>query len=232
MPAPRTGSRQAQVTSEIGRRIVSRRYAAGATLPPQAELLEEFGVSRSILREAIKSLESKGMLDARQRRGTAVTARNLWNLLDADVLGWIAESRADPEMLIRLNEVRQIIEPGACTLAARYASAAQVQRIEDAWLRMVTYVNDVHAFVEADRDFHLALLAASCNEYLAAIGTAISAALTVSLQTTNPTPASNSKALGDHERILAAIQVRDAAAAAKASVVQIAESLRRLRRRR
>ena len=199
-------SRHAQVASELGRRIVSRWYPHASTLPLEAELLSEFGVSRTILREAIKSLESKGMLEARQRRGTVVTPRSHWNLLDRDVLGWIAESGADPEMLIRLNEVRTIVEPGACILAAETATPAQLQQIENAWQRMVDHVKDLQRFVEADRDFHLALLAASGNEYLAAIGTAISAALTVSLRTTNPNVTSNRASLAAHERILRAYE--------------------------
>jgi GntR family transcriptional regulator, galactonate operon transcriptional repressor len=224
-------SRHAQVASELGRRIVSRWYPHASMLPLEADLLNEFGVSRTVLREAIKSLESKGMLEARQRRGTVVTPRSHWNLLDRDVLGWIAESGADPEMLIRLNEVRRIVEPGACILAAEMATSAQLQQIEDAWQRMVQHVKDLQRFVEADRDFHLALLAASGNEYLAAIGTAISAALTVSLRTTNPNASSNRASLAGHERIVRALQRRNGALAAQESMRQLGEALRRLRRR-
>jgi DNA-binding FadR family transcriptional regulator len=77
-PSVRTQSRSAQVAGELGRRIVGRQYAPDSTLPAEAALLEEFGVSRSVLRDAIKSLESKGLLEARQRRGTCVTPRPVW----------------------------------------------------------------------------------------------------------------------------------------------------------
>ena len=102
----RAVSRSTQVASEIGRRIVGRLYAPESTLPPEADLLEEFGVSRTVLRDAIKSLESKGLIEARQRRGTCVTPREHWNMLDAEVLAWVAQSGADPELLIRLTELR------------------------------------------------------------------------------------------------------------------------------
>lgn len=225
----RTGSRSAQVAAELGRRIVGRVYVPASTLPPEATLLEEFGVSRTVLRDAIKSLESKGLLEARQRRGTCVTPRQSWNLLDAEVLGWIAQSGADPQLLIRLTELRMIVEPGACALAAKNGDKAGLQRIEAAWSRMVESVDDPSRFVEADRDFHVALLMAADNEYLAAICTAIAAALTVSLHRTNPTARSNRASLPAHERIVVALRKRDGEAAASESRRQLDEAMKRLR---
>lgn len=225
----RTGSRSSQVTGELGRRIVGRVYPAESTLPLEAALLDEFGVSRTVLRDAIKSLESKGLLEARQRKGTCVTPRQRWNLLDADVLGWIAQSDADPELLIRLTEVRMIVEPGACALAVETGNKAGLQRVEAAWLRMVEGVDEPARFVEADRDFHIALLMAPGNEYLAAIGTAISAALRVSLHRTNPTARSNRASLPAHERIVSALRAGDGEAAARESRRQLDEAMQRLR---
>jgi GntR family transcriptional regulator, galactonate operon transcriptional repressor len=225
----RAGSRSAQVAAELGRRIVGRTYAAGTTLPMEASLLEEFGVSRTVLRDAIKSLESKGLLEARQRRGTCVMPRNGWNMLDAEVLGWVAQSGADPQLLIRLTELRQIVEPGACALAAQSMTDAGMQRIEAAWSRMVVCVDDPVDWVEADRDFHVALLTASGNEYLAAICTAISTALTASLRRTNPTARSNRESLPAHERIIVALRKRDGVAAALESRRQLDEAMLRLR---
>lgn len=222
------GSRHAMVAGELGRRIVSGHYRCGAVLPPEAELLTEFGVSRPVLREAIKSLESKGMLEARQRRGTIVLPRPLWHRLDSDVLGWIAQSGADPDMLVRLTEVRMIVEPGACLLAAESASEASMRAIEDAWTRMQADADDPPRFAESDRDFHLALLAAAGNDYLAAIGTAISAALTVSIQHTNATPEINRASLPSHGRIVAALRKRDGVRAARESHRHFGDTLRLL----
>jgi DNA-binding FadR family transcriptional regulator len=224
-----SASRHSYLATEIGRRIVSGVYASGTLMPPEAQLLAEFDVSRPVLREAIKLLESKGMLEARQRRGTVITSRPHWNLLDPDVLGWIAESGADPGMLFRLTEVRMIVEPGACLLAAQNKDKNALRGIEEAWHRMVTHVDHPQLYVEADRDFHLALLAASGNEYLAAVRTAISAALKVSLQRTNPTVESNRASLDVHERILAALRQRDGARAASASRQQLETAVEWLR---
>lgn len=223
------GSRHNRVAAEIGRRIVVGLYASGALLPPEAELLAEFGVSRPVLREAIKLLEAKGMLEARQRRGTCITERSAWNMLDADVLGWVARSGADPEMLIRLTEVRMIVEPGACLLAAQAGTQEALRRVEETYERMEANVDHPQLYVQADHDFHLALLAACGNEYLAAVGTAISAALEVSLQRTNPTPAGNRASLALHEPIVKALKKRDGAGAARASQRQLEDALRRLR---
>lgn len=224
-------SRHSYIATEIGRRIVSAVYANETLLPPEAQLLAEFGVSRPVLREAIKLLEAKGMLEARQRRGTVITGRRHWNMLDPDVLGWIAESGADPEMFLRLTEVRLIVEPGACLLAAQNPDPDALRGIEDAWHRMVAHVEHPPLYVEADRDFHLALLAASGNEYLAAVGTAISAALKVSVQRTNPTIESNRASLAEHERILSALRRRDGARAATASRRQLGVAVELLRDR-
>ena len=88
---------------------------------------------------------------------------------------------------------------------------------------------DFRAFVEADRDFHVALLMAADNEYLAAICTAIAAALTVSLHRTNPTARSNRASLPAHERIVVALRKRDGEAAASESRRQLDEAMKRLR---
>lgn len=225
----KTQSRSAQVVGQLGRRIVVSQYKPDTILPTESVLLEEFGVSRSVLRDAIKSLESKGMLEARQRRGTFVTPRSNWNMLDAEVLGWVTQSGADPELLIRLTELRMIVEPGACALAARNIDEAGMQKIESAWNRMVECVDDQAGWVAADRDFHLALLIATKNEYLASIGTVISAALTVSLLRTNPAKQSNKASLPAHERIVVALRKRDSVEAARESLAQLEEAMIRLR---
>ena len=226
---PRPGSRSAQLAAELGRRIVGQVYPPASVLPPEASLLQEFGISRTVVRDAIKSLESKGLLQARQRVGTAVTPSAEWNMLDAEVLAWVAQSGADPDFLVRLTELRQIVEPGACALAAQKADAAAMQRLESAWARMAAAADDPVAFVAADRDFHIALLLAADNPYLASICSAIAAALTISLQHTNSTVARNRASLVTHERIVVSLRQRDGQAAAEHSRAQLDEAMQRLR---
>jgi DNA-binding FadR family transcriptional regulator len=227
-PVSRTFSKNAQVASDLGQRIIVGLYPVETTLPREAELLTEFGVSRPVLREAIKILESKGMVESRQQRGVTVLPRERWNFFDADILGWIMHTKADPQILIRLTEVRMIIEPGACRLAVLSASEPGLKRIEDAWHRMNIHVNDDSLYREADRDFHIAILAASGNEYLAALGSVISAALMYSLENTNPID-NNRHSLSWHQNILEAIRNRNGDLAAEASHRQLSAALELLK---
>lgn len=228
---PRTGSKHAQVTTDLGRRIVLGLYAVDSTLPPEAALLTEFGVSRPVLREAIKTLESKGLLESRQQRGVSVMPRDRWNFLDLDVLNWIVQSRADPQMLVRLTEVRMIVEPGACALAAKSGTEFGLARIEEAWERMQANADDAQLYIEADHDFHMAILMASGNEYLASIGTVISVALLGSVERTNPTAANNRASLPLHFPILKALRSHNGKLAARESLRQLEAAMRLLRAR-
>ena len=225
--ASRATSKNAQVASDLGQRITLGLYPVETTLPREADLLAEFGVSRPVLREAIKTLESKGMVESRQQRGITVLPRDRWNFLDIDVLKWIMQTQADPQMLLRLTEVRAIIEPGACMLAAQLGTDAGIKRIEDAWSRMNLHVNDDKLYVEADRDFHIAILMASGNEYLAALGSVISTALMFSLERTNEIE-SNKGSLRWHEGIFEGIRSRNGAIAARASRRQLNAARRRI----
>lgn len=100
-----------QTVETLARRVLSGEIAEGATLD-MAALQSELDVSLTALRESLKVLAAKGMVDARQKRGTFVRPRSDWNLLDADVLRWqFSESDgtgADPALLRNLGEVREI----------------------------------------------------------------------------------------------------------------------------
>ena len=102
-----------QTVEAIARRILTgadRRRARPSNI---VALQEEFDVSLTALREALKVLSAKGMVDARQKRGTFVRPRADWNLLDADVIRWQFAEGTDQRLLDELHEVRAIIEPAA-----------------------------------------------------------------------------------------------------------------------
>ncbi len=105
-----------QTVETIGSRIVRGRYAPGSSLPPE-ELEQEFGISKTVLREALRVLAAKGLVDARQKRGTVVRPRSSWSLLDADLLRWQG-GEPDAAFLDNLAEVRGIVEPAGARLAA------------------------------------------------------------------------------------------------------------------
>jgi GntR family transcriptional regulator, galactonate operon transcriptional repressor len=154
-----------QTVEIIARRILAGEIAAGATLNIAA-LQEELDVSLTALREALKVLSAKGIVDARQRRGTFVRPRADWNLLDGDVIRWQFAEGPDPRLLDQLHEVRSIIEPAAARLAASRATDADLVALDAALNAMAAADGRPSAAVAADLRFHNALLTATHNELL------------------------------------------------------------------
>ncbi|MFI6761811.1 FadR/GntR family transcriptional regulator [Micromonospora sp. NPDC050417] len=154
-----------QTVEILARRILAGEIAEGSTLN-LAALQQELDVSLTVLREALKVLTAKGMVDARQKRGTFVRPRSDWNLLDGDVIRWQFADGADPRLLDALHEVRSIIEPAAARLAATRASTTDLANLDGALTEMSAAEGDPVAAVGADLNFHRALLAATHNELL------------------------------------------------------------------
>lgn len=154
-----------QTVEVIAQRILTGQFAEGATLDITA-LQAEFDVSLTALREALKVLAAKGMVDARPKRGTFVRPRADWSLLDGDVLRWQFARQAQPNLLEDLHELRSIVEPGAASLAAVRATDADIAALDEALADMAAAGADPGAAVAADLAFHRALLAATHNELL------------------------------------------------------------------
>jgi DNA-binding FadR family transcriptional regulator len=158
-----------QTVETLARRVLSGEIPEGSTLDLPA-LQSELDVSLTALRESLKVLAAKGMVDARQKRGTFVRARADWNLLDADVLrGQFAEGTAagtDTGLLRNLGEVRAIVEPAAVRLAALRRTADDLTALDAALTAMGEAGDGPAHAVEADLAFHRALLAATHNELL------------------------------------------------------------------
>jgi GntR family transcriptional regulator, galactonate operon transcriptional repressor len=154
-----------QTVEVIAGRILAGQLPEGATLDIPA-LQVEFGVSLTALREALKVLAAKGLVDARPKRGTFVRPRANWSLLDADVLRWQFAQQDQPDLLLDLHELRAIVEPGAASLAATRATEADLAALDEALAAMAAAGPDVAAAVAADLAFHRALLAATHNELL------------------------------------------------------------------
>jgi DNA-binding FadR family transcriptional regulator len=164
-----------QLVDTIGREIVSGHFAPGQTLDVGA-LEAERDVSKTALREALRVLAGKGMVESRQKRGTVVRPSSAWNLLDPDILRWQMRDTA-PEMLVALDEVRAIVEPSGAALAARNRTEADLEALSAALEEMVRTAADPPAHAAADVAFHRALLAASGNDLLARIGSVFEAVL-------------------------------------------------------
>ncbi|MGO4754293.1 FadR/GntR family transcriptional regulator, partial [Streptomyces sp. 2MCAF27] len=154
-----------QVVHQLGTRIVGGRVAEGATLDIGA-LGAELDVSLTVMREALKVLAGKGLIDARQKRGTFVRERTHWNLLDADVIRWRMETGDGSQLLRDLADVRSIVEPAAAHRAALHRTDADLVALEIALDAMGQAHAESSDAAEADAAFHRALLAATGNEML------------------------------------------------------------------
>jgi len=197
-----------QVVSELGKRIVGGIYPAEALLPNEEQLCQELQVSRTALREAVKVLAAKGLLESRPRIGTRVRNRELWNLLDPDILAWRCAIGADAEFLRHLTELREIIEPAAASLAAASRSPEQLVVIRAA-LKTMEACTSIGEWVEADLAFHTAILKATNNPLLMPLAAIIGSALESLLDITARNAGDFKNALPEHQKVFAAIEEGD-----------------------
>jgi len=211
-----------RVVHAIGRKILGGQLRPGALLPAEPEL----GASRTVLREAIKVLAAKGLVESRPKTGTRVRPRESWNLLDADVLAWQQDGAGSAWLLPALTEVRRFIEPAAAELAASRADARDVaalaQALEDMGRTAQGTGGDFEPFVQADMRFHLAILHACRNELLEQMSRIVYSALLVSFRATSRLPGRARASLPKHRAIFEAIRTRNprGAAAAMRRLVQ------------
>lgn len=216
-------SHTARVVEDLGLAIVSERQPEGSLLPGDGELMERYGVSRTVLREAIKTLSAKGLLQAKARIGTRVRSRSDWNMFDPDVLLWHAQVGLAPEFLVHLGEMRLALEPEAAALAAERRSAEQLASMEGWFAQMSTPGIGHQDFVHADLGLHLAIAEAAGNPFLLSISTLIEVALDAMLRVSSPveSPARLTQSLAQHKAIISAIAARKAEGARKAMRVVV-----------
>lgn len=174
-PAAALRGLHGQTVETIGSRIVHGRYVPGSALAPE-ELEQEFGISKTVLREALRVLAAKGLVDSRQKRGTIVRARSSWSLLDADLLRWQG-GEPDAAFLANLAEVRGIVEPAGARLAAARHTDADLDALRIALQAMADAGSDAAAVVAADLAFHRAMLDSAHNELLSRMVVVIEAGL-------------------------------------------------------
>lgn len=203
----------AQVAREVGLQILEGKLPPGAVLPNEAEFGMQLGVSRTALREAVKVLAAKGLVEVRRKTGTRVRPRHDWNALDPDVLNWLFSGKGFAVGIPDLLELRLIIEPAGARLAAERATAENLAAIEGALKGMETAVEDSASSVESDLQFHLAILEATHNTFMRPFGALIQEALRASFKLTNRDRLAFEKSLLRHRHVFEAIRDRDAEAA-------------------
>ncbi|MEV4723551.1 FadR/GntR family transcriptional regulator [Micromonospora humida] len=151
------------VTAELVERIVRGVHPPGAPLPPEPALCEAFSVSRTVVREAVKILQEKGLVQVRQGSGTIVTPPSMWDMLDELVL---AATIAEDDSLTILDDLvatRRVLESDMANVAARLADRDTVDRLRALVDRMDELVDDQVAYHEHDRAFHDVIMQASGN---------------------------------------------------------------------
>jgi GntR family transcriptional regulator, galactonate operon transcriptional repressor len=213
---------QEQVLDTLGRDICSGRFRPGQLLPPEAELCERFGFSRIVIREAIKSLAAKGLLEVTRRVGTLVLEPTRWNLFDPDIIVWRAESTVfDTTMSRDLMEMRRIIEPAAVRLAALRSSDEDRRNLRAAYMAMARAVAGKGDYVKADVAFHTTILSACGNQFVRQMQEAMAAILRVSFEIITKKPGGPAHSLPMHEAVCVAIERGDPEAAEHAALVLI-----------
>jgi GntR family transcriptional regulator, galactonate operon transcriptional repressor len=201
------------VTAAIAEDICSHRYPAGSALPRENDLCEIYGVSRTVIRESLKVLESKGLVRGKPRIGTTVCEKDDWNILDQEVLEWIGPNIRNFDILGCMLEARRTIEPVAAEYAASRATTQEIADLERAWRQMRDAPDDADRFTDADVAFHTVLLNASHNQVFRRLSSAIRAALKYALHASNVAVENREEAIAIHGHLVEALRIRDRNAA-------------------
>ena len=189
----------------LGVAIVSGRFEPGASLPPEAMLCSELGVSRTVVREAVKSLVAKGLLSTGPKVGTRVLDSDQWNWFDPQVVGWISKNGLSHDYLRDLQELRRVVEPAAARLAAERATEQDLAELEDAFAGMKKAIEYGGDYVTHDLRFHQGLLKASHNRMVIQMAKALGVLLRTSFEISTAKPNGPASSLAMHRAVLDAV---------------------------
>jgi DNA-binding FadR family transcriptional regulator len=199
-----------QVVRQIGLSIMRNDFKPGDALLSEPELSLQFNVSRPVLREALKMLGAKRLIESRPKTGTRVRPRSDWNLLDPDVIAWQYEIGFDRSFLQAVCEIRLMFEPMTAKYAATRATVEEVAWIEHCCQRLQDAVDSIERYIPADLQFHTAICSAAHNELLQKIMATLDTPLYASRVITSQLPGANQNAMPLHWAITTAICSHDA----------------------
>jgi DNA-binding FadR family transcriptional regulator len=206
---------------QLGVAIVAGRYAVGSTLPPEPLLCDEFGVSRTVVREAVKSLVAKGLLVTGPKVGTKVLSDEQWNWFDPHVVAWQSKVGLTRGFLRDMQELRRVVEPAAVRLAAERATAADIAEVEAAYAGMKRAIDEGGDYVASDLRFHQGLLRACHNRMLVQMSKALGALLRTSFEISTSRLHGPASSLPLHRAVLDSVIARTPQKAERASLVLI-----------
>jgi DNA-binding FadR family transcriptional regulator len=219
------------VVRELGKRIVTGDLKPGDVLPREETLAASLEVSRTALREALKVLSAKGLIESRPKIGTRVLPTHAWSQLDADALSWRCQSMPTDDFVDKLVEMREIIEPAAAASAASRRNDAQLNVIESAY-RLMASADDRGGWAKADLTYHQAVLRATNNELLISLFSVIETALGMFFELSAKKADNFNYSLPQHRDVLTAIRNRDPDRARKIMQEMVADSYANLRKKR
>ncbi|MBJ9614863.1 FCD domain-containing protein [Burkholderia multivorans] len=216
-----------QTAFRLATAILRGDYPPDSLLPREPDLMAMFGVSRTVLREALRTLTSKGLVESRPKVGTRVRPRRAWNLLDADLLDWYARVAPALSFALKLQEMREMIEPHAAAMAARVRAADAIAAIDEA-LGAMAAARNVDEWVRADLRFHLGVLEAGGNELLVPLGALIDRTLEAQLHLNARRAHVYNASLAEHAAVGDAIRAGDADGARRAMAALLAVTRARI----
>ncbi|MFJ8958323.1 FadR/GntR family transcriptional regulator [Lentzea sp. NPDC102401] len=221
----RPASLASAVTAELVSRIVRGDHPSGTSLPPEPALCEAFSVSRTVIREAVKVLQEKGLVQVRQGAGTQVTPPSSWNVLDELVLGAIVAEDETLAVLDDLVVTRRLLESDMAQAAARTADEATVTALRDLVELMDRLVGDPDAYREQDRLFHDRIMRASGNRIARGVVRALESQVINTARYTGRSDRALCAASNEgHRRVCERIAAHDPTGAAEAMFTHITEA--------
>jgi DNA-binding FadR family transcriptional regulator len=211
------GALHDNLLTALGTAIVSGEYPPGEVLTLDG-VGAQHGVSRSVAREAIRVLESMGLVASRRRVGITIQPAQKWNVFDPQLIRWRLESGDRAAQLVSFSELRRGFEPAAAALAARRANPHQCRIMAAAVSDMVVNgrSGDLDAYLLADKIFHQTLLEASGNEMFRALNGVVAEVLTGRTHHGMMPAVPNPAAIELHDDVARAIRLRDEEAAERA----------------
>jgi DNA-binding FadR family transcriptional regulator len=216
-----------QVARTLAMEVLSGRYPPDSNLPTESELMDRFQVSRTVIREVMKTLSAKGLVVLKTRIGTRALDPQKWNYFDADLLSWRAELGLDEPFRQSLAEIRLAVEPAAAALAAERRTPEQVERLRACIARMGGEHHSRASFADADLEFHQAVATASGNPLMRSISSVTEAALLIAFSENSPMDHAeeHAKTMAAHTAVLERIIAGDApgARAAMTHVIEIGQ---------
>ena len=194
-----------EVVGQLHQLIDDGKLKAGDRLPSERELAETFRVSRSSVREAIKTLENEGMVISRPGSGTFITAVNV----EAIIPPLASLLSRGKDALVDLFEMRCLVEPSIAALAAERATPADILRLKEICTQQEQQINRDTSAVDSDAAFHLTIGRATHNAALQRLVASIVEILKPIREKSLQTPGRAHKSLASHREILVAIERHD-----------------------